>query len=183
MKNKGCIVLVIVGLIILIGIRLNIKKNEIIDKSITETETNSELVTHDKKEDSIGKAKRLKYEKENSRVCINCSKHYLATSYTRSLKTGSGMDINVCSQQCVDELNREADEMYENAKNGVYNARMEKSGGQNKLQEQLDNEDSNPNRTTCPQCNGRGYETGGVVNGQREEMICRLCKGTGKGHY
>jgi hypothetical protein len=44
-------------------------------------------------------------------------------------------------------------------------------------------EDSNPNRTTCPQCNGLGYETGGIVNGQRQEMTCRMCKGTGKGHY
>jgi ATP synthase E chain len=44
-------------------------------------------------------------------------------------------------------------------------------------------EDSNPNRTTCPQCNGSGYETGGIVNGEREEIICRMCHGSGKGHY
>ncbi len=44
-------------------------------------------------------------------------------------------------------------------------------------------EDSNPNRTTCPQCNGIGFETGGIVNGQQQQMRCRMCKGTGRGHY
>ena len=188
MKNDFVKGIIVIAVVLGLGFgfySLNQYKREKEEKfRIEKIRLENEAERQAKLDDSINKEKTKKFDLMMN-ACSFCNKQMediyymdeIGLMYTdRTEITGNYKEF--CSNKCgEDYLAKDKAEYHkthpvDDGSNAYSNPVLDRA-----------DEDSNPNRTTCPQCNGLGYETGGIVNGQRQEMTCRMCKGTGKGHY
>jgi hypothetical protein len=180
MKNIGCVLLFAV-VVVALGFGLNSLHHEKLEK---DEKIRIEEIRIDKQAkiaDSISIAKQILLQN----ACFFCKKQIADKSYNiendgtfKEYTNINGSHAMFCSIKCC--------EAYLAKDEAEYNKTHTDDDGSNAYSNPvLDraDEDSNPNRTTCPQCNGSGYESGGIVNGEKQEIICRMCHGSGKGHY